>query len=85
MGTCGSPRITQALQQQGFEVGKNRVARLMQANQIMARSATQSYINPANHAFLTEIPNRIHQLEATGQDQIWLGDITYLRVGSKWG
>lgn len=84
MGTYGSPRITQALQQQGYEVGENRVARLMQANQIMARSATLYYINPANHAFFTEIPNRIHQLEATGSDQIWVGDITYLRVGSKW-
>lgn len=84
MGTYGSPRITEALQQQGFEVGENRVARLMQANQVIARSATLYHANPGTHAFFTEIPNRIRKLEATGPDQVWVGDITYLRVGSKW-
>jgi transposase InsO family protein len=84
LGTYGSPRTTVALQQQGFSVSENRVARLMQANGIMARSATLYHANPGTHAFFTEIPNRIHRLEATGPNQIWAGDITYLRVGNKW-
>lgn len=84
MCTYGSPRITEALQQQGYEVSENRVARLMQANQIVARSASLYHANPGTHAFFTEIPNRIRSLEVTGPDQIWVGDITYLRVGSKW-
>ena len=82
--TYGSPRITEVLQQRGFEASENRVARLMQANQIVARSATLYHANPGTHAFFTEIPNRIRHLEATGRDQIWVGDITYLRVGNKW-
>jgi transposase InsO family protein len=84
LGTYGSPRITEALQQQGIEVSENRVARLMQAHRIVARSATLYHANPGTHAFFNGIPNRIHEYEPTGPDQIWAGDITYLRVGNKW-
>jgi putative transposase len=53
MGTYGSPRVTQVLQQQGYGYSKNRIARLMQANQIVARSATLYHANPGTHAFFT--------------------------------
>ncbi|TMN85265.1 IS3 family transposase, partial [Pseudoalteromonas phenolica] len=36
----GSPKITQALKQQGFRVSQKRVARLMRENGIKARVAT---------------------------------------------
>ena len=81
---AGSPRITEALQQQGINVSENRVARLMQAHQIVARSAILYHVNPGTHAFFNEIPNRIRNLEVTEPDQVWVGDITYLRVGNKW-
>jgi putative transposase len=74
MGTYGSPRITEVLQQQGYNASENRIARLMQANQIVARSATLYHANPGTHAFFNEIPNRIRNLEVTGPDQIWVGD-----------
>ena len=84
MSTYGSPRITAAVQQQGYNASENRIARLMQANQIVARSAALYHANPGTHAFFNEIPNRIRNLNATGPDQVWVGDITYLRVGKKW-
>jgi len=84
MGTYGSPRITETLRQQGYGYSVNRIARIMQANQIVARSATLYHANPGTHAFFTEIPNRIRKLTITDVDQVWVGDITYLRVGRKW-
>lgn len=56
MGTYGSPRITEALQQQGYRISKNRVSRLMQANQIIGRSALLYNANPGSHAFLPKSP-----------------------------
>ena len=84
LGTYGSPRVTQALHQQGVNVSEGRVARLMQSHQVVGRSATLYHANPGAHAFYTEITNRIYNLEVTGPDQVWVGDITYVRVGNKW-
>jgi transposase InsO family protein len=37
-GTYGSPRITMALRKQGITCGRNRIVRLMQENEIAART-----------------------------------------------
>ena len=34
--------------------------------------------------FYASIKNQICDLEATGPDQIWVGDVTYLRVNEQW-
>src|SRR4029453_3790483 len=40
---------------------------------------------PGLHGFFTSIPNRQLDRLATGPDQVWVGDITYLKVGGAWG
>ncbi len=45
-GTYGSPRVYQALRQQGCPAGENRIARLMRRHGIKARVATMRYTNP---------------------------------------
>ena len=39
---------------------------------------------PGLHGFFTSIPNRQLDRLATGLDQVWVGDITYVKVGSAW-
>jgi putative transposase len=79
--TYGSPRVYRALRGQGCAASENRVARLMRAQGIQARVARIRYTNPATQRFFAAIPNQ--QLEKTlaGPDQVWVGDITYLKVG----
>lgn len=36
------------------------------------------------HAFFTSIPNRQLHCVPTGPDQVWVGDITYLKIGGAW-
>ena len=80
----GSPRVTRALRQAGYRVGENRVAQLMRERQLKARAAKLYRANPANHAFFSSIPNRQLTTLATQPDQVWVGDITYLKVGERW-
>jgi len=80
-GTYGSPRVHQALRQRGHCVGKHRVARLMRAHGIKARVATIRYTNPGLQRYFGSIPNRQLDLELKAPDQVWVGDITYLKVG----
>lgn len=83
-GTYGSPRICQALRQRGIRVGEKRVARLMRQQQLRARSVKIYRRVPGSHKYFTNIPNRQRKSIAELPNQIWVGDVTYLRLGSKW-
>jgi transposase InsO family protein len=77
----GSPRVHRELKSLGVEVGENRVARLMRADGIKARAARRNYNRAHMKRFYASVPNRAHEVELTSPDQVWVGDITYLKVG----
>lgn len=83
-GIYGSPKIHTLLKQEGEKVGKKRVARLMRENQLKARCSRLYKNNTHMDRFYASIGNKIHDLEATGPDQIWVGDVTYLKVNKEW-
>jgi transposase InsO family protein len=84
METYGSPRVTKALQRMDVRISENRVARLMQRHQVIGRSATLYQGCPGLYRLYRETPNRIHRLEVNGPDQVWVGDITYLKIDRRW-
>jgi len=79
-GTYGSPRIHRTLGAAGLRVSRRRVARLMRQAGLRARVAKLYGRIPGLHAFFTCIPNRQLDRLATGPDQVWVGDITYVKV-----
>jgi transposase InsO family protein len=83
-GTYGSPRIHQALRAAGTRVSRRRVERLMREAGLRARAAKLYRAIPGLHAFFTSIPNRQLDQVTTGPDQVWVGDITYLKAGGTW-
>jgi putative transposase len=80
-GTYGSPRIHQALRAAGTWISRRRVERPMREAGLRARAARLYRAIPGLHAFFTSIPNRQLNRVATGPDQVWVGDITYLKIG----
>jgi transposase InsO family protein len=82
--TYGSPRVHEALKASGDRVSKGRVERLMRKNALKARVARLYRSNPAHHAFYASIPNSQLEKIATAPDQVWVGDVTYLKVGTVW-
>jgi transposase InsO family protein len=83
-GTYGSPRIQRTLCMQGVQVGKNRVARLMRKHQIHARAAKLYRRNPGMHVFFERIPKQRLQALSMNPNAVWVGDITYLKLGAAW-
>jgi len=83
-GVYGSPKIHQILLQEGVTVGKNRVARLMRENDLKARCARIYRNNAKRDLFYASITNQIIDLKATRPNQIWVGDVTYLKVNGIW-
>ena len=82
--TYGSPRIHRALRALGERVAKKRVARLMREQGLKARAVKLYHANPGTHAFFASIPNRQLDCLTDAPDRVWVGDITYLRVGNAW-
>jgi putative transposase len=80
-GTYGSPRVHRALEQGGVNVSENRVARVMRTHGIKARVSTIRYTNAALQRFFAATRNEQHELELKAPDQVWVGDITYIKVG----
>lgn len=83
-GLYGSPKVANALRSEGLVIGENRVARLMREHTLVARCAAIYRRRPGLDRFFSKITNRICDLEATGPDQIWVGDVTYLQVNGAW-
>ncbi len=83
-GTYGAPRIQAVLAQTHTRVGRKRVARLMRETGLKARSARIYRHMPGTRDFFAAIPNRIWQCTTTAPDQIWVGDVTYLKVCGQW-
>jgi transposase InsO family protein len=83
-GTYGSPRIRSALAASGVRVSRRRVARLMRETGLRARALKLYRRVPGLHGFYASIPNRQLDHLATAPDQVWVGDITYLKVAGAW-
>jgi putative transposase len=83
-GTYGSPRIHRALAASGVRVSRRRVGRLRREASLRARALKLYRRMPGLHGFFTSIPNRQLDRLTTGPDQVWVGDITYLKVAVGW-
>ena len=74
----GSPKITDELNDMGFPIGKNRVARRMKAAGCVDHPAQVS----GDHRFETfpSVADNLLQRNFTtdGSDKVWVSDITYI-------
>lgn len=84
-GYYGSPRIKHALSLQGTEVSRGTVARVMRFARLQGRSARlYRRSRVGQRAFFTSIPNTERNVKIDRLNQVWVGDVTYLKVSGQW-
>ncbi len=80
--TYGYRRITKLLVRMGYSVGYRRVARLMKEAHLLVsvkRVCQTTRSLEAEHNYV----NRVQRLEVSRADQVWVGDITYVRLNRR--
>jgi transposase InsO family protein len=78
--TYGYRRVTAQLRREGWTVNRKRVGRLMRGMglQIKARRKTQKTTDSAHN--FPRYPNLVQDLAIVRPDQVWVSDITYIRL-----
>ena len=87
-GTYGAPRVHQQLHREGVACGKKRVARLMSerglAGRCRRRFKRTTVADPAANPQTPDLVRRAFGPEGLEPNQVWVGDISYLRTWEGW-
>jgi len=76
----GSRRIAAELQRRGQKVNRKRVQRLMGEDNLLCLRKRKFVITTDSNHDLPVYPNLASTLVLTGLDQLWVADITYIRL-----
>lgn len=84
-GRYGAPRITVQLRNEGHDFNEKTVAKSLKRQGLRARAAKKFKATTNSNHNLPVAPNLLEQdFSATGPNQKWVGDITYLWTDEGW-
>jgi putative transposase len=77
----GYRRVALQMQREGFVVNHKRVLRLMREDNLLClRKRTFVPVTTDSHHGWRVVPNLTRDMELSGIDQLWVADITYVRL-----
>jgi len=76
----GRPRITAELKRQGRKVGPNRVRRIMREDNLLCVRKRKFVVSTDSNHGRKVYPNLKSAKELKGINQLWVADITYIRL-----
>jgi putative transposase len=79
----GRPRITAELRRRGWEVNPKRVYRLMREDNLLCVRKRKFVVTTDSNHGRKVYPNLAGEMTLTGIDQLWVADITYIRLESE--
>jgi putative transposase len=78
--TYGRPRMTEELHRRGWRMGPNRVYRLMREDNLLCLRRRKFVVTTNSNHDRPVYPNLARGMVLTGIDQLWVADITYIRL-----
>ena len=80
----GYRRVTAELRRQGMRVNHKRVARIMREDNLLAMQPKQFVTTTDSDHGLEIYMNLARRMTLAAVDQLWVADITYIRLKSEW-
>jgi putative transposase len=79
----GRPRITVQLRRQGWTVNHKRVRRLLREDNLLCLRKRKFVVTIDSNHDRKIYPNLAGRMTVTGLDQLWVADITYVRLAEE--
>ena len=76
----GYRRITRELHRRGFEANHKRVLRMMREDNLLCVRRRSFVVTTDSRHHLPVYPNLAREFQATAINQLWVADITYIRL-----
>jgi len=68
----------------GFKVGRDHFFKLLRDNDLLIKRRKRRWVTTMSNHILKKYSNLIIDLQVDVPNQLWVSDITYIRVASKW-
>jgi putative transposase len=79
--TYGSRRLAHLLRREGWAVNRKRISRLLHVLGLERKSRRQIVWTTQSRHRWRRYPNLVEDLTITHPDQVWVADLTYVRLG----
>jgi putative transposase len=79
----GSRRVVRELRKRGLAVNRKRVTRIMREDNLLAIRARKFVLTTDSRHELEVYLNLAARLKVTGPNQLWVADITYIRLAAE--
>jgi putative transposase len=79
----GRPRITEELRRQGWQVNPKRVYRIMREDNLLCVRKRKFVVTTDSNHNRRIYPNWAREMVLTEVDQLWVADITYIRLAEE--
>jgi putative transposase len=76
----GRPKITAELRRRGWKINPKRVYRLMREDNLLCVRKRKFVVTTNSNHGRKVYPNRATDMVVTDMDQLWVSDITYIRL-----
>ena len=76
----GYRRVTKTLQREGREINHKRVLRIMREESLLCQLKRRFVVTTDSRHEFESYPNRIKGLVVTRLNQVWIADLTYVRL-----
>jgi putative transposase len=80
----GRRRMTAELKRRGWAVNRKRVSRLMRQDNLLCLRKRKFIVTTDSDHRLPIYPNLAGSMQLTGVNQLWVADITYIRLQIEW-
>lgn len=78
-------KLTPLLEQHGIKVGRDFLFDLLEGHNLLIRQRKRKAITTDSRHWMRKYDNQIRELEITRPEQVWVSDITYIRLQNQWG